>query len=181
MYKISRYISYLLRHHPESAGLSLDSNGWVDVEELIAAIRKNKKEDFSREDLEEIVRTDEKQRYAFNKDKTKIRASQGHSVNVDLELTSKKPPDILYHGTAEKYIDSIRREGVKPMSRMYVHLGTDREAAERNGKRHGIPIVLEVNANKMYEDGYKFYLSEREYETLSVNIIKGQIGPPVVE
>ena len=115
---------------------------------------------FSFEDLEEIVRTDNKQRYAFNEDKTKIRANQGHSVNVDVELKPIVPNDVLYHGTATRFVDQIRMQGLKPMSRLYVHLSKDYKTAFTVGKRHGSPFVFEVDAKQMVEDGFKFYESE---------------------
>ena len=106
--RLSRYLSLILRHHPEVIGISLDAHGWADVDELIAGIAQKKK--FNREILEEIVRTDKKQRYSFSEDGTKIRANQGHSVQVDLELQPIEPPDLLWHGTAEKYADSIQTQ-----------------------------------------------------------------------
>ena len=109
--------------------------------------------------LEEIVRTDSKQRYSFNEDKTLIRANQGHSIPVDVELEQKTPPDVLWHGTGEKYVESINSIGLIPKSRLYVHLSKDYETAKTVGSRHGKPIVYRVNAGKMAADGYKFYLS----------------------
>ena len=110
--------------------------------------------------LEEIVRTDNKQRYSFNEDKTLIRANQGHSIPVDVELKKAVPPDILYHGTGEKYVSSIDKEGLLPKSRLYVHLSKDIETAENVGRRRGKEIVYRVKSGQMYWDGYKFYLSE---------------------
>ena len=153
--RLSRYLSLILRHHPEVIGISLDAHGWADVDELIAGIAQKKK--FNREILEEIVRTDKKQRYSFSEDGTKIRANQGHSVQVDLELQPIEPPDLLWHGTAEKYADSIEKTGLKPGSRMYVHLSPDIETAVTVGKRHGSPIVYEVKSGQMHRDGFSFY------------------------
>lgn len=110
--------------------------------------------------LEEIVRTDNKQRYRFNEDKTLIRANQGHSITVDVELEEQEPPEFLYHGTAERFLKSIMEEGLKPMSRLYVHLSKDQETAEKVGKRHGKPVVLKVHSGQMNRDGCSFYLSE---------------------
>ncbi len=110
--------------------------------------------------LEEIVRTDNKQRYSFNEDKTLIRANQGHSIPVDVELEEKQPPQYLYHGTAERFLDSIMSDGLKPMSRLYVHLSQDKETAVKVGKRHGSPVVLKIKAEEMWKDGIKFYLSQ---------------------
>ena len=109
--------------------------------------------------LEEIVRTDNKQRYSFNEDKTLIRANQGHSISVDVELKKAVPPDILYHGTGEKYVSSIDKEGLLPKSRLYVHLSNDEETAVNVGKRHGKSVVYKVDARKMQEDGFEFFLS----------------------
>lgn len=156
---IGKYIALILRHKPETIGITLDEHGWANVNELIAGIQ-TQYPDFTMNDLEEIVRTDNKQRYAFNQDKTKIRANQGHSVSVDVELKEAVPPDVLYHGTAVKYMPFILRDGLIPKSRLYVHLSNDVETATKVGQRHGSPIVLMINAKKMHEDGYPFYLSE---------------------
>ena len=153
----SKYISLILRHKPEVIGISLDEHGWANVSELVAGI--NKTQPFSMEQLEEIVCTDSKKRYSFNEDKTLIRANQGHSIPVDVELPEKHPPDILYHGTGEKYVSSIDRQGLIPKSRLYVHLSKDSDTAIKVGARHGTPVVYRVDAHKMAEDGYKFYLS----------------------
>lgn len=110
--------------------------------------------------LEDIVETDSKQRYSFNEDKTLIRANQGHSVLVDVNSEKMKPPKFLYHGTADRFLNSIMEEGLKPMNRLYVHLSTDIETAIRVGKRHGNPVVLKIHSNQMYEEGCIFYLSK---------------------
>ena len=154
---ISKYLSLILRHKPEVIGISLDEHGWANVEELIAGIAKD--HDFNMELLEEIVRSDEKQRYSFNEDKTLIRAHQGHSVPVDVELVEQIPPDILWHGTGEKYVSAIDTEGLIPKSRLYVHLSKDEDTATKVGTRHGKPVVYHVLAKKMYDDGYKFFIS----------------------
>ena len=154
---ISKYLSLILRHKPEVIGISLDEHGWANVEELIAGIAKN--HDFNMDLLEEIVRSDEKQRYSFNEDKTLIRANQGHSVPVDVELEEQVPPDILWHGTGEKYVSAIDTEGLIPKSRLYVHLSKDEGTATKVGSRHGKPVVYHVLAKKMYDDGYKFFTS----------------------
>ena len=157
MSEISKFISLILRHKPEVIGITLDEHGWANVEELIAGIAKE--QNFTMEMLEEIVRTDNKQRYAFNEDKTLIRANQGHSIRVDVELEEKTPPIILYHGTGSKYTDSIDRQGLIPKSRLYVHLSRDYDTAARVGQRHGKSVVYQVDAGKMAADGYRFYLS----------------------
>lgn len=154
----SRYLSFILRHKPETIGITLDDHGWANVEELIAGI-KNDIGSFDMETLEKIVATDDKQRYSFNEDKTLIRANQGHSIPVDVELEEVIPPDYLYHGTGLKYVDSIEKMGLIPKSRLYVHLSTSLLTAFEVGKRHGEPVVFRIDTKAMVEDGYKFYRS----------------------
>ena len=156
--KVSKYLALILRHKPEEAGISLDAHGWANVQELIEGVNKTYK--LSMEMLEEIVEADNKQRYSFNEDKTKIRANQGHSVNVDVELEEAAPPEYLWHGTAEKYVDSIKEAGLVKKSRLYVHLSSDYETAVLVGKRHGKPVVFCVKSGQMYTDGYKFFKSK---------------------
>lgn len=153
----SRFISLILRHKPETIGITLDEHGWADVSELIEGIRKT--QSFNMEMLEEIVRTDNKQRYSFNEDKTLIRANQGHSIPVDVELQEVLPPEYLWHGSAQKYFQSIREQGLIPKSRLYVHLSGDMETAVNVGKRHGKPVIFKVHSGDMAKDGYKFYRS----------------------
>ncbi|MDE6567826.1 MAG: RNA 2'-phosphotransferase [Lachnospiraceae bacterium] len=154
----SKFISRILRHKTEVIGISLDEHGWADVEELILGIRKTG--EFNREMLEEIVRTDQKQRYSFNEDKTLIRANQGHSIPVDVEMDLVSPPEFLWHGTGEKYTASIEKMGLIPKSRLYVHLSDQLETAYQVGQRHGKVVIYRVLAEKMQEDGYTFYLSK---------------------
>lgn len=127
--KICKFLSLILRHAPERIGPVLDENGWVDVEELITKAAQNKMI-FSREELEEVVVTNDKQRFAFNEDKSRIRASQGHSVDVELQLESREPPETLYHGTVPKFLESIRLEGLKKMGGNHVHLSGERTTAK---------------------------------------------------
>lgn len=155
---ISRYMSLILRHKPEIIDISLDEHGWAVVDDLISGIAKNNK-GFDMATLEEIVKTDNKQRYSFNDDKTLIRANQGHSIPVDVELEEKEPPEFLYHGTGKKYVSSILEQGLIPKSRLYVHLSKDIETAKNVGRRHGKEVVYKIAAHEMYQDGYKFYLS----------------------
>ena len=157
--KLSKFISLILRHKPEEIGISLDEFGWANVEDLINGIN-NSGRSIDINILEDIVRTDDKQRYSFNEDKTKIRANQGHSIPVNVELKELEPPSTLYHGTATKSIEGIMQQGIKSMSRLYVHLSKDFETAKKVGCRHGEGVVLIVNAKRMYEDGVRFYLSE---------------------
>lgn len=154
---VSKYISLILRHKPEAIGISLDEHGWANVEELIAGIAK--KNQFDMEMLEEIVRTDEKQRYSFNEDKTLIRANQGHSIPVDVELEQVAPPEYLWHGTGEKYVASIDEIGLISKSRLYVHLSGDEETAMKVGKRHGNSVLYRVLSERMQQDGFIFYRS----------------------
>lgn len=152
-----KFIALILRHKPEVIGIHLDEHGWANVDELITGIAKT--QEFNMAMLEEIVRTDNKQRYSFNEDKTKIRANQGHSIPVDVELKQKTPPDILWHGTGEKYVSSIEAEGLIPKTRLYVHLSSDPDTAMKVGSRHGKPVVYEVAAKEMQDDGYTFFQS----------------------
>lgn len=156
---ISKYMSLILRHKPDVIGIELDEHGWANVNDLISGIEKDN-HGFNFELLEEIVRSDSKQRYSFNDDKSLIRANQGHSINVDVELKEKEPPEYLYHGTGEKYVKSINQDGLIPKSRLYVHLSKDIKTAENVGKRHGKEIIYRINSGRMYRNGYKFYLSE---------------------
>jgi RNA:NAD 2''-phosphotransferase len=153
----SKFISLILRHKPEAIGITLDEHGWANVDELIAGISKTQPIDMAM--LEQIVAEDEKQRYSFNDDKTLIRANQGHSIPVDVELEEKEPPEVLYHGTGEKYVDSIDIQGLIPKSRLYVHLSSDKDTAVKVGQRHGNPVIYIVNSGEMFRDGYKFYQS----------------------
>ena len=145
----SKFISLILRHKPEVIGISLDENGWAEVDELILGISKTT--EFNREMVEEIVRTDQKQRYSFNEDKTLIRANQGHSISVDVELDVVAPPEILWHGTGEKYTASIEKMGLIPKSRLYVHLSAQQETANQVGRRHGKAVIYRVLAGKMQD------------------------------
>ena len=153
----SKFLSLILRHKPETIGIKLDEHGWADVSELISGISKTRP--FDMKMLEEIVRTDNKQRYSFNEDKTLIRANQGHSIPVDVELEKKTPPEFLYHGTGEKFVSSIDKEGLLSKSRLYVHLSKDTETAVKVGSRHGKPVVYRVTAGKMADEGFEFFLS----------------------
>lgn len=157
--KLSVFISLILRHKPQTIGISLDEFGYANVEELIKGINDSgRKIDFKT--LQEIVATDKKGRYSFDESNSFIRANQGHSVNVKVPLREVKPTKDLYHGTSEKSIEDIMSMGIKKMNRLYVHLSDNISTATQVGKRHGKPILLKVDAKKMSEDGYKFYVSE---------------------
>lgn len=153
----SKFISLILRHQPEVIGITLDEHGWANVEELIEGIQKTRK--FDMEMLEEIVRTDHKQRYSFNENKSLIRANQGHSIPVDVELPVTVPPEYLYHGTGQKYEESIDNTGLIPKSRLYVHLSGDIDTALKVGSRHGKPVVYRIRSGQMQRDGHVFYRS----------------------
>ena len=153
----SKFISLILRHKPEAIGITLDEHGWANVSELIAGISKQQPFDMAM--LEEIVATDNKQRYSFNEDKTLIRANQGHSIPVDVELPEKQPPEYLWHGTGQKYTASIEKQGLIPKSRLYVHLSADEATARSVGQRHGKLAMYRVKSGEMGKAGYKFYLS----------------------
>ena len=158
--RISKFLSLVLRHQPEHIGLNLDRNGWAEVNELIDK-SKTKHILFSRSELEAIVVTNDKQRFAFNADKTKIRANQGHSVKtIDLQLEAIQPPEFLYYGTVAKFIDAIRTTGLQKRSRQHVHLSEDRDTATKVGSRRGVPIVLSISSLEMHNKGYQFYRSE---------------------
>ncbi len=155
--KTSKFISLILRHKPETIGITLDEHGWADVSELIAGVSRT--HPITLEDLERIVAQDEKQRYSFNDDKTLIRANQGHSIPVDVGLEQVEPPEMLFHGTATKYEEAIDREGLIPKSRLYVHLSGDEETARKVGIRHGKPVIYRIKSGEMHGDGYVFYRS----------------------
>ncbi len=155
----SKFISLILRHKPDAIGISLDEHGWADVRDLIEGINASGKYHLDMEMLEDIVSKDDKQRYTFNDDHTLIRANQGHSIPVDVELEEVIPPDILYHGTGEKYTASIDQEGLLPKSRLYVHLSVDIETARKVGARHGRPVIYTVDSGQMTKDGFEFFLS----------------------
>lgn len=155
--EISKYIALILRHKPEVIGITLDEHGWADVKDLISGINKTYSIDMTL--LEEIVASDNKTRYSFNHDHSKIRANQGHSIDVDVELKEEIPPDVLYHGTGIKFEESIDREGLLPKSRLYVHLSGDIETAKAVGKRHGKPVIYKVLTGEMSKDGITFYKS----------------------
>ena len=145
-----RRLAFLLRH---DRSYHFDAHGWREVCDLI------KNHGYTMKELEEIVATNNKQRYEFSEDKSRIRARQGHSVHVDVELEEKMPPDILYHGTAKAFLDSIMEKGIVKGNRLYVHLSSTKETATNVGKRHGEPVVLAIDAKRMVEDGCRFFIS----------------------
>lgn len=157
--KLSRFMSFVLRHDPGSIGLELDSAGWASISDIVR-LGQDKKRKFDRSDVLSVVETDEKKRYSLSSDGKKIRAAQGHSFPIDLGLVPKAPPDTLFHGTSTKNLDSIMRDGILPMSRDKVHLSLDRETAITVGKRHGNPAVLVVDSGSMHENGHVFLMAD---------------------
>ncbi|WP_316635876.1 RNA 2'-phosphotransferase [uncultured Flavobacterium sp.] len=156
---VSKFLSLVLRHSPEKIGLKLDENGWADVAELIEKCNK-KGNRLDLELLDYVVENNDKKRFAFSEDKTKIRASQGHSISVELNLDEAEPSEFLYHGTVGKFLESIKKEGLQKMSRQHVHLSKDLETAIKVGSRRGAAQILTVRSGAMHRDGFKFYLSE---------------------
>lgn len=159
--QISKFLSFVLRHRPEAIGLSVDREGWADVDELLEKAREHGRS-ISKETLRRVVATNKKQRFAFNADKSRIRANQGHSISVELGLPALEPPATLFHGTARRYLDAIKERGLLKGRRQHVHLSSDRATAIQVGKRHGKPIVLLVRAGAMHAAGYRFHLSENK-------------------
>lgn len=153
--KLSKFISFVLRHEPGSVGIVLDSQGYVEIKQLVRAMRKD---GLTESLLREIVAEDEKQRYTISGNK--IRAAQGHSFPVDLGLKPVEPPVLLYHGTASKNVDSIRKEGLHPRSRLQVHLSSNVETALAVGSRHGHPVLITIDAQRMFNDGLKFFQAD---------------------
>ena len=158
--QISKFLSLVLRHKPQILDLNLDKNGWDVVDVLLERLDRESKT-ISFEELKKVVEMNDKKRFSFNEDKTKIRANQGHSLGgIDLELKVKSPPEFLYHGTVAKFMKSIKEKGLQKMNRQHVHLSKDRETANNVGSRRGKPIILSIRAKDMEYSGYKFYLSE---------------------
>jgi len=156
--RTSKFLSLILRHKPGEIGLHLDDHGWAEVNELIAKSALAGR-GFTAQDLEEIVATNDKQRFAYNDDKSRIRASQGHSIDVELQLETMVPPELLFHGTVEKFLPAIRSQGLLKMNRHHVHMSQDKATAERVGERRGEAIILTVRSGEMNKDGFGFYLS----------------------
>lgn len=155
----SKFLSFVLRHKPEAIGLKLDANGWADVEELIRLANENG-QPLTRDVIAYVVETSDKQRFAFDSSDQKIRANQGHSVNVDLELSPIEPPVVLYHGTATRFLQAIRESGLLKQARHHVHLSPDEETAVRVGARHGRPAILIIRAREMWSNGHLFFYSK---------------------
>jgi putative RNA 2'-phosphotransferase len=158
--RVSKLLSFGLRHDPDALGLELDGAGWTEVAAVLSAL-SNRGEPVSRDELEEIVRTSDKQRFALSPDGTRIRANQGHSVEVDLGLPPCEPPSRLYHGTVDRFLDSIRATGLASGQRTHVHLSTEEGTARRvAARRQGTAVILVVRAAEMHEEGHVFHVSE---------------------
>lgn len=157
--KISKYLSFVLRHRPDAIGLQLDEQGWASVDELIAAAGRHG-EVLSLDGIRQAVEQNDKKRFALSADEQRIRAVQGHSVEVDLQLQPQAPPPRLFHGTATRFLDSIREQGLRSGERQHVHLSADEETAVRVGARHGKPAVLTIDTAAMQRAGHVFYQSE---------------------
>lgn len=152
-------MSLVLRHKPETIGIALDEAGWVGVDVLLMAM-KTKGHVLTVEQLEGIVASNDKQRFRLSDDKSRIRANQGHSLKLDLQLKALEPPETLYHGTAIRFIDAIEKEGLQKQNRHHVHLSKDKETAYSVGSRHGKPVILSIASGTMHQDGYLFYCSD---------------------
>ena len=155
--KTSKFLSLVLRHKPETIGIELDVKGWVDVDDLLDGL-SSAGHTISRQDLERVVKDNDKQRFVIADGR--IRANQGHSVDIDLDIEALTPPVLLYHGTATRFLESILAQGLIRMSRQHVHLSSDETTAVRVGQRHGKPVVLRVDSKRMYEDGFEFFRSK---------------------
>jgi putative RNA 2'-phosphotransferase len=157
--RIGKFLSLVLRHKPDTIGLCLDENGWASIEELIAGARQAGLA-LSDRLIRQVVEQNDKQRFSLSEDGKKIRANQGHSVQVDLQFSPLEPPDYLYHGTATRFLDPILQQGLMRGKRHHVHLSPDEETAGKVGMRHGKPIILLIRARDMHRAGFQFYLSE---------------------
>lgn len=158
---LSKFLSLVLRHKPETIGITLDEQGWVPVDELLNKLNADGRA-VTFPILQYIVDTNAKKRFAFDDNKLKIRASQGHSVEVELGYEPQTPPDVLYHGTGAQSVESIMQSGLEKRSRQHVHLSSNVDTAINVGGRHGKPVVLTVMAGEMHQQGYRFYLSENK-------------------
>jgi putative RNA 2'-phosphotransferase len=157
--RTGKFISLILRHNPQKIGIKLDLFGWATVDELLAALKRNG-HSLSFPQLEELVSSNDKQRYTFNHDKSCIRANQGHSLELDLQLEAQKPPKWLYHGTASRFLPYINEQGLLRRNRHHVHLSLDKETAHNVGSRHGKPVILTIDTSAMHNDGHLFYCSK---------------------
>jgi len=158
-HKLSKFLSFVLRHNPQRIGISLDLQGWTSIPILLEKMNAHGKK-LDRETLEFLVATNNKQRYAINEATNQIRANQGHSIPIDLGYQPQRPPTTLYHGTAQQFIESIFKTGLEKRNRHHVHLSADLDTASKVGQRHGKLVILEILTKEMNQDGYDFFLSE---------------------
>jgi putative RNA 2'-phosphotransferase len=156
--RTSKFLSLVLRHEPERVGLKLGEAGWIEVKELLQAVNQHGTP-LTLDQLKHVVATSDKKRFAFSDDGLRIRASQGHSVEVDLQYEPQTPPDLLYHGTATRFLDSIRKDGLKRMERHHVHLSAGTNVTLQVGARHGKPVLLTIRAGEMTRAGHVFFRS----------------------
>lgn len=157
--KTSKFLSLVLRHDPSSIGLELDDGGWADIDELLKAAKKHR-HPITRAQLEEVAEKNDKARFAIDFENNRVRARQGHSIDVDLGLAPQDPPELLYHGTVERFLPSIRKNGLRPGNRQYVHLSPTVAVARQVGARRGAPVILTIRADDMARAGHLFFLSE---------------------
>lgn len=158
--QLSKFLALILRHNPSVIKIVLSNDGWADVDELLSGINNHSNFTIDFSQLEAIVTADDKQRYSFDSSLQRIRANQGHSLQLDLVFSEVLPPDVLYHGTNQRAVQGIRKDGLLKMKRHHVHLSTDLETAERVGSRRGLPVIFNIDARQMSNDGFKFFYSE---------------------
>jgi putative RNA 2'-phosphotransferase len=156
--RTSKFLSFILRHRPDEVGIQLDANGWVPIEDLLNACTSNGRS-ITRAELDEVVANNNKKRFAVSDDGLRIRASQGHSIDIDLGYEVASPPEVLFHGTATRNLDSIRRQGLIKGNRHHVHMSADDATARTVGQRHGAPVVLRIRAGEMAKAGIEFFIS----------------------
>ena len=159
--RCSKFLALILRHQPESVGLTLEPEGWAPLDDVLAACRR-KNRGLTRSELDELLALDEKKRYSLDETRTKIRANQGHSTAVELTFEERTPPTLLYHGTVDRFLASIFEQGLMPGSRHHVHLTENLETAQKVGARRGKPMILTINAEAMAQAGHRFYISDND-------------------
>ena len=159
--RTSKFLSLVLRHNPGTIGIQLDASGWVDVDELLAALAKNRR-GLTRDQLQHVVESNDKQRFSFSQDGQRIRAKQGHSVSVDLGYQPSEPPTTLCHGTPSRFVELIKQEGLKKMNRHHVHMHADQKLATDVGGRRGKPVLLAIRSKAMHDAGHEFFVTENE-------------------
>ena len=159
--RTSKFLSLVLRHNPATIGIELDPSGWVEVDVLLAALSRNRR-GLTRDQLEHVVASNDKQRFSFSDDGKRIRAKQGHSVTVDLGYQASQPPETLCHGTPSRFVSAIKESGLKKMKRHHVHMHADQKLATDVGARQGKPVLLVVRSKAMHEAGFEFFVTEND-------------------